>query len=47
MNKLVKWLMGGLILCAVCIIGCSHVDDADSEVIKSQFNECEPFIFAD
>ena len=32
MNKLVKWLMGGLILCAVCIIGCSHVDDADSEV---------------
>ena len=32
MNKLAKWLMGGLILCAICIIGCSNVDDADTEV---------------
>ena len=32
MNKFAKWLMGGLILCAISIIGCSSVDDADSEV---------------
>ena len=32
MNKIAKWLMGGLILCAISIIGCSNVDDADTEV---------------
>ena len=32
MTKYAKWLMGGLILCAICIIGCSNVDDADTEV---------------
>ena len=32
MNKLAKWLLGGLILCAISIIGCSNVDDADTEV---------------
>ena len=32
MNKLAKWLMGSLILCAICIIGCSNMNDADSEV---------------
>ena len=32
MNKIAKWLLGGLILCAISIIGCSNVDDADTEV---------------
>ena len=32
MNKLAKWLFGGLILFAICIIGCSNIDVADSEV---------------
>lgn len=32
MNKLAKWLMDSLILCAICIIGCSNMNDADSEV---------------
>ena len=32
MNKFSKWLMGGLILCAICFIGCSNSDDANGEV---------------
>ena len=32
MNKLAKWLMGSLIICAICIIGCGNMNDADSEV---------------
>ena len=32
MNKITKWLMSGLILSAICIIACSNVDDADTEV---------------
>ena len=32
MNKFAKWLLGGLILCAICITGCRNVDEAGSEV---------------
>ena len=32
MNKITKWLMSGLILSAICIIACSNVDDAETEV---------------
>ena len=32
MNKLTKWLMSGLILCAICFIGCSNKEDANGEV---------------
>ena len=32
MNKLTKWLVSGLILCAICFIGCSNKDDANGEV---------------
>ena len=32
MNKMTKWLMCGLIICAFSIVGCSNMDDAESEV---------------
>ena len=32
MNKLTKWLMGGLILCTITLTGCNSMDDAESEV---------------
>ena len=32
MDKITKWLIGALIICAISIIGCSNMDDAESEV---------------
>ena len=32
MDKIIKWLIGGLVICAISIIGCSNMDDAESEV---------------
>ena len=32
MDKMIKWLIGGLVICAISIIGCSNMDDAESEV---------------
>ena len=32
MNKMAKWLMGSLIICAISIIGCSNINDAEDEV---------------
>ena len=32
MNKITKWLMGGLIICAIGIIGCSNNNNAEGEV---------------
>lgn len=35
MNKIAKWLMGGLILCTITITGCNNVNDAESEEVQS------------
>lgn len=32
MNKMTKWLMGSLIICAISIIGCFNINDAEDEV---------------
>ena len=32
MNKMTKWLMGSLIICAISIIGCYNINDAKDEV---------------
>jgi quercetin dioxygenase-like cupin family protein len=32
MDKMIKWFMGGLIICAIGIIGCSSMDESESEV---------------
>ena len=32
MNKMAKWLMGSLIICAISIIGCCNINDAEDEV---------------
>lgn len=32
MNKMAKWLMGSLIICAISIIGCCKINDAEDEV---------------
>ena len=32
MDKITKWLIGALIICTISIIGCSNMDDAESEV---------------
>ena len=32
MNKITKWLMGGLIICAIGITGCSNKNNAEGEV---------------
>ena len=32
MNKITKWLMGGLIICAIGITGCSNKNNAKGEV---------------
>ena len=34
MNKITKWLMCGLIICAIGFIGCSNKNDAGGEVEK-------------
>ncbi len=32
MNKITKWLFGGLIICAIFIVGCNNMKDAEAEV---------------
>ena len=32
MDKITKWLIGAFIICTISIIGCSNIDDAESEV---------------
>ena len=32
MDKMIKWLIGGIVICTISIIGCSNMDDAESEV---------------
>jgi quercetin dioxygenase-like cupin family protein len=32
MNKMTKWLMGSFIICAISIMGCCNINDAESEV---------------
>jgi quercetin dioxygenase-like cupin family protein len=32
MDKMIKWFMGGLIICAIGIIGCSSMDESEGEV---------------